>query len=71
MLLCNLIIDYDEIFHLLRDLTEVTLGEDVDEAEYEKFKAKIMGLIDDNQNGKLEAKELVSFLKNCACILIY
>ena len=49
----------------------MTLGEDVDEAEYEKFKAKIMGLIDDNQNGKLEAKELVSFLKNCAYILIY
>jgi hypothetical protein len=48
------------MLYMLRDLTEVTLGEDVDEAEYEKFKAKIMGLIDDNQNGKLEAKELVS-----------
>ena len=45
---------------MLRDLTEVTLGEDVDEAEYEKFKTKIMGMIDDNENGKLEAKELVS-----------
>jgi len=51
-------LEYSELERFLRDLTEVTLGEDVDEAEYEKFKAKIMGLIDDNQNGKLEAKEL-------------
>lgn len=43
-----------------RDLTDVTLGEEVDEAEYDKFKTKIMSLIDDNNNGKLEAKELVS-----------
>lgn len=42
----------------LRDLTDVTLGDDVDEEEYVKFKAKIMKLVDDNNNGKLEAKEL-------------
>ena len=43
----------------LRDLTDVTLGDDVDETEYEKFKLKIMSIVDDNHNGKLEAKELV------------
>jgi len=51
-------LEYSELERFLRDLTEVTLGEEVDEEEYEKFKAKIMGLIDDNNNGKLEAKEL-------------
>jgi len=47
-----------ELERFLRDLTDVTLGDGVDETEYEKFKLKIMSIVDDNHNGKLEAKEL-------------
>jgi len=51
-------LEYTELERFLRDLTEVTLGAGVDEQEYTKFQTRIMSMMDDNKNGKLEAKEL-------------
>lgn len=51
-------LEYAELERFLRDLTEVTLGTDVDQEEYRKFQTRIMAMMDANKNGKLEAREL-------------